>query len=535
VAKSIEAAGELVDLSTKTGFSTTQLQEMQYVGDQLGVGLETMTGSMAKMVKNMDAAREGTGAAAEAFAALGIDVTDANGNLRDSKTVYNEALAALGGMTNETERDAAAMAIFGKSAMELNPLIKAGAWEIANLTYQSHEVGAVMSEDTVNGLEAVGDSIASLKAGFEGTMGSLAGYLVPVLNNITGLAQGYMGEFAAIVSGSKGDLSVAGPQLGALVGEIINDVLKQLPNIIETGLGLVQGLITTIVGQLPALVSALMQMLPLLLQFGIDILLALIQGITQALPELIQQITDMIPMIVQILLDNLPLLVAAAIELILALVQGLIEALPELIAYIPEIVTAIFEALVDAAPLILEAAVELIETLITGIGSMLKALKDTASAIWEAIAEGLAALWESIKGVGASIIQGIWEGLEGSYEWLKKKVTDLFNGLVQGIKDILGIQSPSKVFEGLGVNMALGMGAGFASSWSGVHRQISSAMRGLEPALEINVTGGEMGGFGTRPYTAPVQVQISGAQIASDMDVMRLAQRVVREIERRRR
>ncbi|MHB9031924.1 MAG: phage tail protein [Anaerolineae bacterium] len=531
VNKAIEAAGELVDLSEKTGLSTTQLQEMQYIGDQLGVGLETMTGSMAKLTRNMSTAREGTGAAAEAFKALGIDVTDSNGELRDSQTVYNEALAALGAMTNETERDATAMAIFGKSAQELNPLIKAGAWELANLRYESHEVGAVMSEETVSGLEAVGDSIASLKAGFEGTMGTLSGYLVPVLNNITGLAKDYMGEFAAIVSGSKGDLRVAGPQIGALLGKIINEMLKQLPNIIETGLGLVQGLITTIVGQLPALVSALMQMLPLLLQFGIDVLLALIQGITQALPGLIQQITDMIPLIVQILLDNLPLLVKASLELILALVQGLIEALPELIEYIPEIVTAIFDALVLAAPMILEAAYELVKTLIEGIGEMLATLKEQAPVIWGAIAEGFVALWESIKGVGGSIITKIWEGLEGSYEWLKKKVTDLFNGLVNGIKEILGIKSPSQVFEGLGVNMALGMGQGFEQTWNGVQRQIAGAMRGLEPALAVNVSGGPAANAGMAPV---VQVQISGVQIASDMDVMRLAQRVVREIERRR-
>ena len=65
-------------------------------------------------------------ATADAYKALGISVTDAHGNLRDGETVYWQAIDALGKMQNETERDALAMQIFGKSARELNPLIEQG-------------------------------------------------------------------------------------------------------------------------------------------------------------------------------------------------------------------------------------------------------------------------------------------------------------------------------------------------------------------------------------------------------------------------
>ena len=53
-----EAAGELVDLSTQTGISTTRLQELKYAGDQVGTSLETITGSQAKLVRSMDTAQE---------------------------------------------------------------------------------------------------------------------------------------------------------------------------------------------------------------------------------------------------------------------------------------------------------------------------------------------------------------------------------------------------------------------------------------------------------------------------------------------
>jgi hypothetical protein len=53
----------------------------------------------------MTSARDGTGAASKAYKALGISVTDASGNLRDSETVYWEAIDALGNVSNETERE----------------------------------------------------------------------------------------------------------------------------------------------------------------------------------------------------------------------------------------------------------------------------------------------------------------------------------------------------------------------------------------------------------------------------------------------
>jgi hypothetical protein len=62
----------------------------------------------------MDAARGGTGATAEAYKKLGVNVTNADGSLRDSNEVYWEAIDALGGIQNETERDAMAMQVFRK-------------------------------------------------------------------------------------------------------------------------------------------------------------------------------------------------------------------------------------------------------------------------------------------------------------------------------------------------------------------------------------------------------------------------------------
>ena len=110
-----QLADELLTTSAQTGISTTSLQEWGYAARFIDVEVETMTGSMAKMIRQLSTAKEGTGASAEAFASLGVSITDSSGQLLNSQDIFFASIDALGQVANETERDALAMQIFGKS------------------------------------------------------------------------------------------------------------------------------------------------------------------------------------------------------------------------------------------------------------------------------------------------------------------------------------------------------------------------------------------------------------------------------------
>jgi predicted nucleic acid-binding Zn-ribbon protein len=155
--EALDAADSIQQIADVTGLSTDKIQEFQYIGLAAGVDIETITGSLKKLINNMDSARTGTGSAYEAFQKLGITVTDSNGALRDSNDVFEDVIDALGRIGNATERDAAAQDLMGKSATELNPLIKEGSYGLEELAKQAHSSGAVMSEETVAALDAVGD------------------------------------------------------------------------------------------------------------------------------------------------------------------------------------------------------------------------------------------------------------------------------------------------------------------------------------------------------------------------------------------
>lgn len=179
-----ESADELKTMSVQTGIATETLQEFSYMADLIDVDLNTITGSMTKLTRNMSNAASGSGAAADAFAKLGVTVTDGNGQLRDRNEVFNEIIAALGTMTNETERDAVAMDIFGKSAQELNPLIAAGADRISELAAEAHSLGYVMSDETIDSLSGVQDAMDRLDAITGSVKNQLAAALAPTIEDI---------------------------------------------------------------------------------------------------------------------------------------------------------------------------------------------------------------------------------------------------------------------------------------------------------------------------------------------------------------
>lgn len=176
-----QAADEILTMSSVTGLSTDALQEMNYASELLDVSADTISGSMTKMIKNMDSARKGTGDAAEAFRKLHLRVTDNNGQLKDAETMFYDIVDALGNMKNETERDAASMAIFGKSARELNPLIEAGSDALKEYAEQAHEMGYVMSGDTLEAFGQLDDAMQKFKNSTTTVKNNLAIVLLPVL------------------------------------------------------------------------------------------------------------------------------------------------------------------------------------------------------------------------------------------------------------------------------------------------------------------------------------------------------------------
>lgn len=246
--KSGKWADDMNTMSKQTGLGTKELQKYSAAADLVDVSVEAVAKTHTILKKNMFSARDG-GAVAEAFEELGIAVTDSNGNLRDADEVWTEAIKVLGTMENETERDALAMKLMGKSATELNPLIEDGgkAYEDFAKTLEKYDLEFI-DQDTLDNANEFNDSLDTIKAvgllAFQQLGTQLAAYLAPAMEKVVDA----VGKLAKWFS----DLS---PETQALIAGIAAVVAVISPLLI--GLGKVSFAISSIMSLMATLGPAI--------------------------------------------------------------------------------------------------------------------------------------------------------------------------------------------------------------------------------------------------------------------------------------
>lgn len=521
-----KAAGEYAEnvelAASKTHLTTDAVQELQFAAKITGVDFETISGSLTRLTRNIGLAESGNEKTAAAFAALGVSTRDASGNLRDSTAIFDDVVSALGQVSNPTERDIIAMQLLGKSATELNPLIDGTAGSLTDLAAQARDAGAVLSTDMLGQLSSVDDALDGLGAGVDAAKNALGLTLMPVLQELGTQGSGLLGEFTHAVLDANGDLSAAGPAIGAVFGKAVTFILDQVPKFLEVGLSIIGAILEGIVKQAPSLiqqsipvlvgfVTGLISQLPMLVDAGLKVLIALVQGIATALPVLIPAAIAAVLGIVDALIQNLPLLLDAGIQLLLGVELGLIEALPQLIEKLPMIITSIVTALVGAIPQLILAGVQLFLALVRNLPAIINGIISVIPTIVKALVNAFRdpKFWKALGNAGLQLIKGLWEGIKGAGDWLWRQLKGFFGGIIDQVRGLLGIKSPSTVFAGFGLNIVRGLEKGLrapnrvGSVMSDLSRQVTSGFSGsvdVQARAAVAGGGGFAGGGGNITY-----------------------------------
>lgn len=172
-------ADSLVTQGMVSGVDTRTLQQWQYASELIDVSADTITGSMSRITRTMYDAMTGNESSQQSFEALGISITDSEGQLRSAEDVFYEVIDALGGVQNQTERDAIAMDLMGKSAQELNPLIIQGSDALRDLAAEAEATGYVLDESQIAKLAEVDDAYQRTQLQIEATKNKLAVEFAP--------------------------------------------------------------------------------------------------------------------------------------------------------------------------------------------------------------------------------------------------------------------------------------------------------------------------------------------------------------------
>ena len=547
-------ADEIITLSSVTSMSTDSLQEYKYMAALTDTELETITGSLTKLTKNMSSAADGSGSAADAFKKLGISVTDSNGQLRDTNAVFEEAITALGSIQNETERDATAMAIFGKSAKDLNPLIEAGGDALEAFRQEAHDVGYVLDDETLGALSSVQDGFDRLGLAADSAKNqigaALGQFILPYLEKLVSAVQmlvgqhdveGFVNTISEVLNDLVGTLASVLPDVlkagGQIVGHLVMGITQMLPSLVPAAVDLISQFAMFIIQNLPtivntaveiiiALVNGLAEQMPVLIPAAIqavltiaqgllshigDIIsaaLALIDGIVQGLTseEGINSIIDAIPTLILALIDgilnNLPKIIASGVNIIVNLVVGLIKAIPKIIAAIPQIIKAIIDAFRNFDWSSLGS------NIINGISD---GVKNTASNIWTAVKNAFETAVNWIKNLGTQALNWGRDMINGFVNGIKEKAQNLLDGIkniAEKIKGFLHFSRPDfgplRDYETWMPDFMEGLAKGIdANAW-----RVQDALANATGGMSVMGQGGSvtnMGGVSVNVYAQPGQ------------------------------
>lgn len=436
----VETAGyadEILTLSSVSGVSTDTLQALQYGEEQLDVSVGTVTGAITKLIKAMGNAQDSEqdwqdqvdelnaalesgqitaedyqeaitdlGTSGTAFSDLGIDILDAQGNLRDSEEVFWEVIDALGNIENATERDAVAMDLLGRSAMQLNPLIEAGSEGFREIYEQAEEAGAIMEDDTLDSFDEFNDTLSRLSQGTSAAKRAIGAILLPTLSNMATDGVSLLNDFTNAVLNTDGDLDELGTVIDEMASQVIEFLDEWLPEIISVGSSIISSLAEGILSNLPELIAG-----------AVQIIEAIAQGIINSLSDLAPVVADIVVNFIRFLTDNLPTIITAAADIIIAITRGLAEAMPELIPAVVDCVLLICETLLgpECLPQLILAAQELIMGIIEGL---IRATPDILAAIPPLVQ----AIIESFNELGPALV-------DNAYDWGYDMIISLINGM----------------------------------------------------------------------------------------------------------
>lgn len=159
----------------------------------------------------------------------------------------------------------------------------------------------------------------------------------------------------------------------------------------------------------------------------------------------------------------------------------------------PEMIEKFVGYAVEKLPQVIELGMKMVMAIVSGLANNLPQIVRSVLDMMATIVKTFVSSLPDIVDVGKQIVKGLWEGIKAMGSWIKEKVGNFFSGIVSGVKSKLGIHSPSRVFAGIGENMALGLGEGWDSEYNSIKRGITSGLDfGTAQIGAENSFGGQM-------------------------------------------
>ena len=180
-----EQADEIGKNSRAIGLSTDSYQELSLALNLSGSSIEASASAFRRLSANALDAQQGVSTAVEAFEAIGVASTTAEGEIRSIDDMLGDIADRFAEMPDGAEKTARAMEIFGRAGARLIPLLNQGSEGIEEMRAEAHELGLVLTNETIVASEMLNDNITRLKTVAGSFARGLATQLIPRLRQVS--------------------------------------------------------------------------------------------------------------------------------------------------------------------------------------------------------------------------------------------------------------------------------------------------------------------------------------------------------------
>ena len=126
----------------------------------------------------------------------------------------------------------------------------------------------------------------------------------------------------------------------------------------------------------------------------------------------------------------------------------------------------------------LDSAINNLKTWVTQMGQK---GKEAVQSLINNVMSAASGIASKVMSIGTDIVTGAWNGIKNAASWFTDQVKSFFSGIVDGVKDALGIGSPSKVFrDEIGRWLPPGVVQGFEAA-------MPSAMKAIQKDLNKGI------------------------------------------------
>ncbi len=311
---------------------------------------------------------------------------------------------------------------------------------------------------------------------------------------VIGLAGVVLAPLTPVILGLSAALLLLGAG-SALLGIGVAALAAGLSALAVSGVAAIVGIFDALNEAVPIICKSIATSAPVIVKALGEVILLLIAELTLCSSQIFELVRVVLTEVIDLLDEFTPKIIDLVGDILMKLIGRISQDIPVIADLGLQMLTGLLRAIADNIQNVVEAGVDIVPNFIKGIQSKLGDIIQTGidfilefiNGIADGIRNNAEPFMEAMANLVDAIINGFITGIKGCREMVVDAVKDIGDAAVGGLKDLLGIHSPSKVFSEIGGYVS----EGFAKGITGSSSKAENAADGMGNSV-INSMSGTM-------------------------------------------